>query len=98
MNTDWTGKDWLDTLETLFFIFHQSDVPIFVSNTMPIQPSTLQPRVVTESDRNSLNAFSDGEIADIVNGGMMKKYKSADDLESGVSPGIWKLQQFASNH
>ena len=98
MNTDWTGKDRLDTLEILLLIFHQSDVPLFVSNTMPIQPSTLQPTVATESDRNSLNAFSDGEITAIVNGGMMKKYKSADDLESGLSPGMWKLQQFASNH
>ncbi|CAB3985243.1 rab GTPase-binding effector 1-like [Paramuricea clavata] len=39
-----------------------------------------------DSDSKSLNAFSDGEATTVVNGGTMKKYKSADDLEAGLAP------------
>ena len=63
-----------------------------MSNTAPILPSTLQPTVAVEHDRVSLNAFSDGETTGIVNGGMMKKHKSADDLGSGLSAGRWRLK------
>ena len=45
-----------------------------------------------DSDSKSLNAFSDGEATTVVNGGTMKKYKSADDLEAGLAPG-WLSQR-----
>ena len=43
---------------------------------------------LADADSRSLHEFSDGEVTLITNGGMMKKYKSADDLESGLSSGI----------
>ena len=59
---------------------------------MPLLPNHVQAHVAVSSemvdpDSRSLYEFSDGEPTLITNGGMMKKYKSADDLETGLSPG-----------
>ncbi len=62
-----------------------------MSNTTPLLPNSMQPAlaVSSESVDKGPNAFSDGEATSIaINGGVtMKKYKSADDLESGLAPG-----------
>ena len=74
----------------LLILFCQSDVPQFGSNTSPLVPNALHPAVFSDGvdlDTGSLNAFSDEESTSNVNGTKMKKYKSADDLESGLAPG-----------
>ncbi|XP_028396421.1 rab GTPase-binding effector protein 1-like [Dendronephthya gigantea] len=70
-----------------------SDIPQFGSSSSPLVPNALHPTVFSDSvdsDSRSLNAFSDDETTLIVNGVKMKKYKSADDLESELAPAATK--------